>query len=47
VLGVNSLSDLAGESQTQGRLLIEILYEIKATHDRRSLIFPFYRIPGE
>jgi hypothetical protein len=30
-----------------GRLLIEIRYEIKATGDRRSLVFPFYRIPGE
>jgi uncharacterized protein len=29
------------------RLLIDIDYEIKATHDRRSLVFPFYRIPGE
>ena len=30
-----------------GRLLIDIDYEIKATHDRRSLVFPFYTIPGE
>jgi uncharacterized protein len=30
-----------------GRLLIDIRYEIKATHDSRSLVFPFYRIPGE
>ena len=30
-----------------GRLLIEIRYEIKSTHDQRSLVFPFYRIPGE
>ena len=30
-----------------GRLLIEILYEIKATYDRRTLVFPFYRIPEE
>ncbi|HEX9371538.1 MAG TPA: GPW/gp25 family protein [Roseiflexaceae bacterium] len=30
-----------------GRLLITIRYEIKATHDSRSLVFPFYRIPGE
>ena len=30
-----------------GRLLIEITYTVKATHDRRSLVFPFYRIPGE
>ena len=29
------------------RLLITIDYEIKATHDRRSLVFPFYHIPGE
>src|SRR5262245_42578819 len=29
------------------RLLIDIRYEIRATHDRRSLVFPFYRIPGE
>ena len=30
-----------------GRLLIEIRYVIKATHDERALVFPFYRIPGE
>ena len=30
-----------------GRLLIFVRYEIKATHDERSLVFPFYRIPGE
>lgn len=29
------------------RLLIQIRYEIKATHDERALVFPFYRIPGE
>lgn len=29
------------------KLLIEIVYEVKATHDSRSLVFPFYRIPGE
>lgn len=35
------------DPDNQGRLLIDIRYEIKATHDRRSLVFPFYRIPGE
>ncbi len=30
-----------------GRLLVEGRYEIKATHDSRPLVFPFYRIPGE
>ena len=29
------------------RLLVEVRYEIKATYDRRALVFPFYRIPGE
>lgn len=29
------------------RLLIEIEYEIKTTYDRRTLVFPFYRIPGD
>ena len=29
------------------RLLLEITYAIKTTNDRHSLVFPFYRIPGE
>ena len=29
------------------RLLIDVSYRLKATADRRSLVFPFYRIPGE
>jgi phage baseplate assembly protein W len=29
------------------RLLVEVRYQIKATHDSRSLVFPFYRIPEE
>lgn len=43
VLNVNAHPDLTDP----GRLLIDIDYEIKATHDRRSLVYPFYRIPGE
>ena len=35
------------DAENPGRLLIDIAYEIKATHDSRSLVFPFYRIPGE
>jgi uncharacterized protein len=30
-----------------GCLLIEIIYQVKATHDQRSLVYPFYLIPGE
>ena len=29
------------------RLLIDLAYTIKATNDKRSLVHPFYRIPGE
>jgi phage baseplate assembly protein W len=29
------------------RLLITIEYEVLATYDQRTLVFPFYRIPGE
>jgi phage baseplate assembly protein W len=29
------------------RLLVEIEYRIRATYDSRTLVFPFYRIPGE
>jgi uncharacterized protein len=28
-------------------MLIKIRYRIKATHDERSLVYPFYQIPGE
>jgi uncharacterized protein len=28
-------------------LVIEVAYEIKATHDQRSLVYPFYLIPEE
>jgi hypothetical protein len=31
----------------RARLLIDIQYEIKSTHDRRSLVYPFYLIPEE
>jgi uncharacterized protein len=37
----------AADPQEASRLLIEVLYEIKATNDTRSLVFPFYTIPGE
>lgn len=43
VLNVNAAPDSAAPE----RLLIEIEYEIKATYDRRALVFPFYRIPGD
>jgi phage baseplate assembly protein W len=43
LLSVRAVHDANNDS----RLLIEIDYEIKATVDRRSLVFPFYTIPGE
>lgn len=35
------------DPQRQHILLIQIRYRIKATHDERSLVYPFYQIPGE
>ena len=35
------------DEENDGRLMIQIEYEIRSTYDRRSLVFPFYRIPGE
>ncbi|MCB9076726.1 MAG: GPW/gp25 family protein [Anaerolineaceae bacterium] len=29
------------------QLMIEIDYEVKSTHDKRSLVYPFYLIPEE
>jgi phage baseplate assembly protein W len=29
------------------RLLVQVRYRIKATHDERSLVYPFYVIPEE
>jgi phage baseplate assembly protein W len=43
VLDVNAGTDPA----QPGVLLIRIRYSIKATHDERSLVYPFYQIPGE
>jgi phage baseplate assembly protein W len=37
----------APDAERQERLLVTIEYEIKATYDRRTLVFPFYRIPGD
>lgn len=39
--------DVNPDPVENNRLLIEIVYEIKATHDRRSLVYPFYLIPME
>ena len=29
------------------RVLIDITYRVRATNDRRNLVYPFYTIPGE
>lgn len=39
--------DVAPDADDPARLQIDIQYEIKATHDRRSLVYPFYLIPEE
>ncbi len=39
--------DVHPDPDEDNRLLIEIEYDVKATHDRRSLVHPFYLIPEE
>ena len=35
------------DPQDPARLLINVLYQVRATNDERNLVYPFYRIPGE
>ncbi len=39
--------DAHPDENDRSRLIIFIEYQVKATHDQRSLVFPFYLIPEE
>jgi hypothetical protein len=39
--------DVRPDPEDASRLLIDIQYEVKATRDPRSLVYPFYLIPEE
>ena len=39
--------EVSPDPKEGSRLQIEINYQIKATNDRRSLVYPFYLIPEE
>ena len=39
--------DVLPDPEIPERMLIHVQYTIKANYDRRALVFPFYRIPGE
>ena len=39
--------DVRLDAKDAGCLLIEIQYRTKASHDERSLVFPFYLLPEE
>src|SRR5215213_7619624 len=39
--------DVSFTEADRGALVLNILYRIKATNDRRNLVFPFYAIPEE
>jgi phage baseplate assembly protein W len=43
---INEVVATADPNQN-GRLFIDIQYQLRATSDRRSLVFPFYLIPEE
>ena len=45
---IDVLDVVATTDPEQRELLnIQIRYRVKASHDERSLVYPFYRIPGE
>ena len=45
---IEVLDVLAGtDPERPGTLILSIRYRVKATHDERSLVYPFYQIPGE
>jgi phage baseplate assembly protein W len=39
--------DLDADPAQQGRVLINLIYRVRATNDRRNLVYPFYVIPRE
>jgi len=38
--------DVGPDPDEAQRLLVKIDYRIKATHDERSLVYPFYQLPA-
>jgi uncharacterized protein len=41
------LVDVQHDTDQANCLIVEIHYEVKATHDQRSLVYPFYLIPDQ
>jgi phage baseplate assembly protein W len=39
--------DVSSDAEDTSRVFIDIRYSIKASNDRRNLVFPFYIIPEE
>jgi phage baseplate assembly protein W len=39
--------ELDADPAQQGRVLINLTYRVRATNDRRNLVYPFYVIPRE
>jgi hypothetical protein len=39
--------DVSLDPERDGTLLVEISYEIKASHDERSIVYPFYLMTEE
>ena len=39
--------DIRADPENWSRLLVDVQYRVKATHDERSLVYPFYLIPED
>jgi hypothetical protein len=44
---VSQAERIKPDSNAASLLLIHVTYRIRATHDERSLVYPFYTIPDE
>ncbi len=39
--------DAQADPREPSRMLVEVHYRVRTTKDERTLVYPFYRIPGE
>jgi phage baseplate assembly protein W len=42
-----ALEDIGFETRSEGELLVQLRYRLRATNDARNLVFPFYVVPAE
>jgi phage baseplate assembly protein W len=41
------IEDIVFETRSEGELLVQLRYRLRATNELRNLVFPFYVVPAE